>query len=49
MAADRYGRRVCLVLSMLNVAVLGAAFGFSSNFFMAVSVRFLIGQCFGHE
>ncbi|RYY82054.1 hypothetical protein EON63_14120, partial [archaeon] len=47
MAADRYGRKICLVLSMLNVAVLGVGFGFSSSFYMAVLFRFLIGE-FSH-
>lgn len=43
MAADRYGRRICLALSMFNIAVFGLAFGFSTNFLMAVSMRLCIG------
>jgi hypothetical protein len=44
MAADRYGRKLCLFASMVNVAVLGTLFGFSTSFAMAVSIRFLIGM-----
>lgn len=42
-AADTYGRKMCLFISMVNVAVLGVLFGFSTSFAMAVSLRFLIG------
>lgn len=43
MAADRYGRKMCLFISMVNVAVLGTLFGFSTSFTMAVFLRFMIG------
>jgi MFS family permease len=43
MAADRYGRRICLSLSMLNVFVFGILFGFSFNFYAAAFFRFLLG------
>lgn len=42
-AADTYGRRACLVISMINVGVLGLIFGFSTSFTMAVAMRFCIG------
>jgi MFS family permease len=42
-AADRWGRKRCLMLSMLNVAILGIAFGLSTNFWMALFSRFMIG------
>eukprot|EP01037_Dinobryon_pediforme_P037696 gene37696-45316_t len=43
MAADRYGRKMCLFISMVNVAVLGTLFGFSTSFTMAVFLCFMIG------
>lgn len=42
-ASDTWGRRPCLLLSMLNVAVFGVLFGFSTNFTMAIAFRFFIG------
>jgi len=41
--ADRWGRKPCLLISMLNVAVFGVLFGFSSNFVMAMVSRLCIG------
>lgn len=43
LAADRFGRKICLFSSMVNVAILGLAFGFSTSFGMAVSIRLAIG------
>ena len=43
MAADRYGRKPCLVISMANVAIFGLLFGFAQNFYFAVAMRFCIG------
>eukprot|EP01039_Chlorochromonas_danica_P004742 gene4742-5193_t len=43
MAADKYGRKICLILSMINIGVLGLIFGFSTNFYTAVVMRFLVG------
>lgn len=43
LAADRFGRKVCLFASMVNVAILGLIFGFSTSFSMAVAIRFAIG------
>ncbi|KAL9266743.1 putative peptide/nitrate transporter [Drosera capensis] len=45
MAADRYGRRPIILIGILSVAILNMLFGLSSNFWMAVSVRFFLG-CF---
>jgi len=42
-ASDRWGRKPCLVSSMLNVAVFGVFFGFSQSFEMAVAMRFFLG------
>lgn len=42
-AADKWGRKPCLLLSMFNVAILGLWFGFSTSFTMAVVLRFLVG------
>jgi MFS family permease len=43
MAADRFGRKTCLCLSMFNVFFLNILFGFSTNFYMAATSRFLLG------
>ncbi|GAB2234147.1 hypothetical protein Drorol1_Dr00003384 [Drosera rotundifolia] len=45
MAADRYGRRPIILIGTLSVAILNMLFGLSSNFWMALSVRFFLG-CF---
>jgi MFS family permease len=42
-AADRYGRKICLFVSTFNVMVFGILFGFSTNFYMAVTARFCLG------
>lgn len=42
-ASDRYGRRLCLLLSMMNIAVFGVLLGFSTSFTMAVLLRLAIG------
>jgi MFS family permease len=42
-AADRYGRKICLFVSTFNVMVFGILFGFSTNFYMAVAARFCLG------
>lgn len=43
LAADKWGRKVCLVASMVNVSIFGLIFGFSTNFTMAILIRFCIG------
>jgi MFS family permease len=42
-AADRFGRKICLFVSTFNVMVFGIIFGFSTNFYMAVAARFCLG------
>jgi MFS family permease len=42
-AADRFGRKICLFISTFNVMVFGILFGFSTNFYMAVAARFYLG------
>ena len=42
-ASDRYGRRLCLLLSMVNIAIFGVLLGFSTSFTMAVLLRLAIG------
>lgn len=43
-ASDKFGRRSCLIVSMLNVAIFGIIFGLSTSFTMAVISRFIIGM-----
>jgi MFS family permease len=42
-AADRFGRKICLFASTFNVMVFGILFGFSTNFYMAIAARFCLG------
>ena len=42
-ASDRYGRRLCLLAAMFNVALFGLLLGFSTSFTMAVLLRLAIG------
>ncbi|TXG48153.1 hypothetical protein EZV62_027447 [Acer yangbiense] len=44
-AADRYGRKPVIFIGTLSVVVLNALFGLSTSFWMALSMRFLLG-CF---
>jgi MFS family permease len=48
-ASDKYGRRLCLLLSMMNIAIFGVLLGFSTSFTMAVLLRLSIGlgECCG--
>jgi len=48
LASDYYGRKVCILASMVSVFVLGIAFGFSTNFAMAVLLRLAIGLLNGY-
>ncbi|KAJ6984280.1 hypothetical protein NC653_022520 [Populus alba x Populus x berolinensis] len=43
--ADRYGRKPIILIGTASVVVLNALFGLSTSFWMAVSIRFLLG-CF---
>jgi MFS family permease len=42
-ASDRFGRKICMFISLVDLCVLGLAFGFSINFYMAAFIRFSIG------
>ncbi|XP_031268426.1 probable peptide/nitrate transporter At3g43790 isoform X2 [Pistacia vera] len=44
-AADRYGRKPIILIGTFSVVVFNALFGLSTNFWMALSMRFLLG-CF---
>ncbi|CAN0898683.1 Probable peptide/nitrate transporter At3g43790, partial [Linum grandiflorum] len=43
--ADRYGRKPVILIGTFSVAIFNALFGLSSSFWLAISMRFLLG-CF---
>ncbi|KAM0940990.1 putative major facilitator, sugar transporter, major facilitator superfamily [Dioscorea sansibarensis] len=43
--ADRYGRKPAIVLSIISLIIFNTLFGLSTNFWMAIATRFLLG-CF---
>ncbi|KAH9545527.1 hypothetical protein CY35_12G052400 [Sphagnum magellanicum] len=43
-AADKYGRKPVMVLSLISVMVFHTLFGLSKNFWMALATRFLLGS-----
>ncbi|CAN1837610.1 Probable peptide/nitrate transporter At3g43790 [Linum perenne] len=43
--ADRYGRKPVILIGTFSVVIFNALFGLSSSFWMAISMRFLLG-CF---
>ena len=43
MASDKWGRKPCLIISMVNVAIFSVIFGFSTSYVMALCTRCLIG------
>ncbi|KAF6151939.1 hypothetical protein GIB67_010513, partial [Kingdonia uniflora] len=43
--ADRYGRKPVILIGTFSVVIFNTFFGFSTNFWMALSARFLLG-CF---
>ncbi|WCJ28672.1 zinc induced facilitator-like 1 [Euphorbia peplus] len=47
MIADRYGRRPVIIIGMLSLIVFNTLFGLSTSFWMAVSMRFLLGSLCG--
>lgn len=47
MVADRYGRRPVMIFGTATVVVFNTLFGFSTNFWMAISARFLLGSLNG--
>ncbi|XP_041023596.1 protein ZINC INDUCED FACILITATOR 1-like isoform X2 [Juglans microcarpa x Juglans regia] len=47
MIADRYGRKPVIFFGTITVVILNTLFGLSTNFWMAVSTRFLLGSLCG--
>ncbi|KAK9667741.1 hypothetical protein RND81_13G008400 [Saponaria officinalis] len=45
--ADRFGRKPVIIVGMANVVIFNTLFGLSTNFWMAVSTRFLLGSLNG--
>ncbi|XP_025014587.1 protein ZINC INDUCED FACILITATOR-LIKE 1 isoform X3 [Ricinus communis] len=45
--ADRYGRKPVIVFGMIAVIVFNTLFGLSTSFWMAISLRFLLGSLCG--
>ncbi|CAA6656998.1 unnamed protein product [Spirodela intermedia] len=45
--ADKYGRKPVIVFSVSSVVIFNTLFGLSTNFWMAVSTRFLLGSLNG--
>ncbi|KAH7672073.1 Major facilitator sugar transporter-like protein, partial [Dioscorea alata] len=43
--ADKYGRKPAIVLSIISLIIFNTLFGLSTNFWMAIATRFLLG-CF---
>jgi len=44
MAADKYGRKPVIIIGVGSVIIFGMGFGFSTNFWFALSMRFLLGS-----
>lgn len=44
MAADKYGRKPIMIIGVSSVIVFNTLFGMSTSFWMAVSMRFLLGS-----
>lgn len=44
MAADKYGRKPIMIIGVSSVIVFNTLFGMSTNFWMAISMRFLLGS-----
>ncbi|XP_068658243.1 protein ZINC INDUCED FACILITATOR 1-like isoform X2 [Aristolochia californica] len=47
MVADRFGRKPVVLFGSLSVVVFNALFGLSSSFWMAITMRFLLGSLSG--
>ncbi|KAL8125571.1 hypothetical protein AgCh_013017 [Apium graveolens] len=45
--ADRYGRKPVIIFGMISVVIFNTLFGLSTSFWMAVSMRFLLGSLCG--
>ncbi|XP_060177189.1 protein ZINC INDUCED FACILITATOR 1-like [Lycium barbarum] len=47
MIADRYGRKPVVIIGTITVVIFNALFGLSTNFWMAIGMRFLLGSLCG--
>lgn len=47
MIADRYGRKPVILFGSVTLVIFNTLFGLSTNFWMAVSTRFLLGSLSG--
>ncbi|GAB4836178.1 hypothetical protein Ancab_001091 [Ancistrocladus abbreviatus] len=47
MLADRYGRKPVIVIGTIAVVIFNTLFGLSTNFYMAVTTRFILGSLNG--
>ncbi|PON89738.1 Major facilitator, partial [Trema orientale] len=45
--ADRYGRKPVIIFGTFSVVIFSSLFGLSTNIWMAVSMRLLLGSCCG--
>lgn len=43
MISDRYGRKPVIIIGIITVIIFNTLFGLSTNFWMAISMRFLLG------
>ncbi|XP_040872700.1 protein ZINC INDUCED FACILITATOR-LIKE 1 isoform X2 [Glycine max] len=47
MVSDRYGRKPVIIIGIITVVIFNTLFGLSTNIWMAVSMRFLLGSLNG--
>ncbi|XP_074276148.1 protein ZINC INDUCED FACILITATOR 1-like isoform X2 [Silene latifolia] len=47
MVADRYGRKTVMILSMIAIVIFNTLFGLSTSYWMALTMRFLLGAFCG--
>ncbi|KAH9603317.1 hypothetical protein KSS87_013413 [Heliosperma pusillum] len=47
MVADRYGRKTVMILSMMAIIIFNTLFGLSTSYWMALTMRFLLGAFCG--
>ncbi|XP_068498899.1 protein ZINC INDUCED FACILITATOR-LIKE 1-like isoform X2 [Phaseolus vulgaris] len=47
MISDRYGRKPVIVIGIITVVIFNTLFGLSTSFWMAISMRFLLGSLNG--
>ncbi|MCO5579673.1 hypothetical protein L7F22_033531 [Adiantum nelumboides] len=47
MVADRYGRKPVILIGTASIIIFNTIFGFSTNFWVALTTRFLLGICNG--